>query len=75
MRRKIADVRQRLSEALRKQFDKEVARSGDRIRDGIAPYSRFVRAEGEKLQAMEQELREISAALASLRARIDRQAA
>ena len=75
MRRKIADVRQRLSEALRRQFDKEVARSGDRIRDGIAPYSRFVRAEGEKLQAMEQELREISAALASLRARIDRQAA
>ncbi len=75
MRRKIADVRQRLSEALRRQFDKEVARSGDRIRDGIAPYSRFVRAEGEKLQAMEQELREISAALASLRSRIDRQAA
>ena len=75
MRKKIADVRQRLSEALRRQFDKEVARSGDRIREGIAPYSRFVRAEGEKLRAMEQELREISAALESLRARIDRQAA
>ena len=75
MRRKIADVRQRLSEALRRQFDKEVARSGDRIREGIAPYSRFVRAEGEKLREMEQELREITAALGSLRARIDRQAA
>ena len=75
MRRKIADVRQRLSEALRRQFDKEVARSGDRIQEGIAPYSRFVRAEGEKLRAMEQELREISTALESLRARIDRQAA
>jgi hypothetical protein len=75
MRRKIADVRQRLSEALHRQFDKEVARSGDRIREGIAPYSRFVRAEGEKLREMEQELREITAALGSLRARIDRQAA
>jgi small GTP-binding protein len=75
MRKKIAGVRQRLSEALRRQFDKEVARSGDRIREGIAPYSRFVRAEGEKLRAMEQELREIAAALESLRARIDRQAA
>ncbi len=75
MRRKIADVRQRLSEALRRQFDKEVARSGDRIQEGIAPYSRFVRAEGENLRAMEQELREISSALESLRARIDRQAA
>jgi small GTP-binding protein len=75
MRRKIADVRQRLSEALRRQFDTEVARSGDRIQEGIAPYSRFVRAEGENLRAMEQELREISTALESLRARIDRQAA
>jgi small GTP-binding protein len=75
MRKKIADIRQRLSDALKKQFDTEIDRSGDRIRDSIAPYSRFVRAEGEKLREMEQELREISNALASLRARIDRQAA
>ena len=70
MRRKIADVRQRLSTALRKQFGAEIKRSGDRIRQGIAPYSRFVRAEGEKLQQTEQELREITGALESLRARI-----
>jgi small GTP-binding protein len=75
MRRKIADVRQRLSDALRKQFGVEITRSGDRIRESIAPYSRFVRSEREKLQEMEQELREISNALESLRARIDRQAA
>ena len=75
MRAKIADVRQRLSEALRKQFSTEITRSGDRIREGIAPYSRFVRAEGEKLRTVEAELKEISAALASLRARIERPAA
>jgi methyl-accepting chemotaxis protein len=75
MRRKISDVRQRLSEALSTQFTREIGRSGDRIRESIAPYSRFVRAEGEKLREVEQELREISTALASLRARIDRQAA
>ena len=75
MRRKIADVRQRLSDALRKQFGVEITRGGDRIRESIAPYSRFVRSEREKLQEMEQELREISNALESLRARIDRQAA
>ena len=75
MRAKIADVRKRLSEALRKQFSTEIARSGDRIREGIAPYSRFVRAEGEKLGAVDEELREISASIASLRARIERQAA
>lgn len=75
MREKIADVRRRLSEALRTQFSTEIQRSGDRIREGIAPYSRFVRAEGDKLTAVERELSEISAALASLRARIDRPAA
>jgi small GTP-binding protein len=75
MRRKIADVRQRLSEALKEQFAREIARSGDRVRESIAPYSRFVRAEGDKLQAAERELREIVDAIAALRARIDRQAA
>ena len=70
MRRKVADVRERLSNALRKQFAAEITRSGDRIRESIAPYSRFVRAEGEKLQETERELREISVALESLRARI-----
>jgi hypothetical protein len=75
MRRKIADVRQRLSDALRAQFAKEITRSGERIRESIAPYSRFVRAEGEKLGSVDDELREITAALAALRARIDRQAA
>jgi small GTP-binding protein len=75
MRRKIADVRERLSEALRSQFAQEITRSGNRIRESIAPYSRFIRAEGEKLRTTEQELREIGAELASLRARIDRRAA
>ena len=75
MRRKIADVRQRLSEALKEQFAREITRSGDRVRESIAPYSRFVRAEGDKLHAVERELREIVDAIAVLRARIDRQAA
>ena len=75
MRTKIAAVRARLSNALREQLRKEIERSVDRIRESIAPYSRFIRAEGDKLQAVDQELREISAALAGLRSRIDRQAA
>jgi small GTP-binding protein len=75
MRRKIGGVRERLSVALKDQFAKEISKSGDRIRESIAPYSRFVRAEGEKLRTTEQELKEIGAELASLRARIDRRAA
>ncbi len=75
MRRKIGDVRQRLSVALQAQFAQEIRKSGERIRESIAPYSRFIRAEGEKLRTTEQELREITAELASLRARIDKRAA
>jgi small GTP-binding protein len=75
MRRKIGAVREKLSVALKDQFATEIGKSGERIRDGIAPYSRFIRAEGEKLRTTEQELKEIGAELASLRARIDRRAA
>ena len=75
MRRKVADVRERLSTALREQFTREIGRSGDRIREGIAPYSRFIRAEGDKLKIVEQELKEIGNELAALRARVERIAA
>jgi hypothetical protein len=75
MREKIAAVRARLSTALREQFHTEIQRSADRIREGVAPYSRFVRAEGDSLKVIDQELREIVNELASLRARVDRIAA
>ena len=72
MRLKMADVRQRLTEALRKQLTQEIQASGNRIREGIAPYSRFIRSEGDKLKAIDQELREIAVSLASLREKIER---
>jgi small GTP-binding protein len=75
MRRKIAGVRQRLSEALHGQFTREISRSAGRIRESIAPYSRFVRSEGDRLGQIEGELRELLDALGSLRARIERRAA
>ena len=65
MREKVADVRSRLSIALRVQFQEEIARSTARMRESIAPYSRFVRSEGEKL-------RETDARLATLRSDLDR---
>ena len=75
MRKKIAGVRELLSTALREQLRQEIDRSVARIRDSIAPYSRFIRTEGDKLEAVDEELREISTSLASLRAQIERQAA
>jgi small GTP-binding protein len=70
MRQKISDVRQRLSEALRTQFEQEIKASAARIREGIAPYSRFVRGEGEKLQASEHQLRDLVTHLEQLREKV-----
>ena len=72
MRQKIAEVRHRLGEALRAQFKKEIARGTERIRASIAPYSRFVRAEGEKLDAAASELTQLSNDLIGLRGRVER---
>jgi small GTP-binding protein len=71
MRQKIAEVRQRLGSALRAQFKKEIDRSADRVRASIAPYSRFVRAEGEKLESTGKELANAAADLTALRTRIE----
>jgi hypothetical protein len=70
MRNKIADVRQRLSTALRAQFEREIKGSGTRIREGIAPYSRFVRGEGDKLRETEQQLLVLAGQLQDLRGRV-----
>lgn len=71
MRQKIAEVRQRLGESLRAQFTKEIGRSSERIRGSIAPYSRFVRAEGEKLEGTEKELATVASELTTLRGKIE----
>lgn len=71
MREKVSAMRTRLSAAMRAQFESEAARSVRRIRDGIAPYSRFVRAEGEKLRAERAELGRFAGELEAMRARVD----
>jgi small GTP-binding protein len=74
MRQKIAEVRQRLGEALRAQFKKEIVRATERIRASVAPYSRFVLAEEEKLDSTGKELSAIALELLSLRSRIEKAA-
>src|SRR5688572_19212276 len=48
LEQKVADLRQRLAVALRSEFVTARDRSARRLTDGIAPYSRFVRAEQGK---------------------------
>ena len=71
MREKIAAMRTRLSAAIRSQFEAETTRSGQRIRDGIAPYARFVRAESEQLSASKSELGRHRGELEILRGRVE----
>jgi small GTP-binding protein len=75
MRRKISDVRTRLSAALRNQFQEEITRSRARMQESVGPYSRFVRAEGEKLQETDARLRQLASDLQRVRERVDALAA
>ena len=75
MREKVADVRARLSTALRVQFKEEIARSTARMRESIAPYSRFVRSEGEKLRETDARLATLRGDLERVRQRVDAMAA
>jgi small GTP-binding protein len=70
LRAKIADMRRQLMDTLTRQFDWELKRSEDRIREAIAPYTRFVRAERESLQARRQELARLRDALGEIRERL-----
>jgi hypothetical protein len=49
LRNRIATLREQLISSLRSQFEKEIERSVQEINDAIAPYTRFVRAEQNKL--------------------------
>ena len=51
MREKISALRKRLTAALRSEFERTQRQSQQRIDDGVAPYSRFVRAEQERWNA------------------------
>ena len=75
LRRRIAEMRDKLMEDLRTQFEGEVDRSVRGVMDAVSPYTRFVRAEHDKLTALDKELAEIAASLGRIRTEIDRAAA
>ena len=75
LRERIGEMREKLMADLRSVFEREVDRSVRGVMEAVAPYTRFVRAEHEKLTVLEKELVEISAALGRIRTEIDRAAA
>ncbi len=71
LRQKVHDLRETLSRALRTQFQQELQRGTERLDEGVAPYSRFVRAEQQSLDTVRGTLSDLQARLSSLKARID----
>jgi len=66
MRIHIGDLRKRLDEAISRQFEAELIQSVQRIREAIAPYTRFVRVEREKLTLLSDTLRDAEQQLRQL---------
>ncbi|HEX4962986.1 MAG TPA: dynamin family protein [Thermoanaerobaculia bacterium] len=71
LRKKIAAMREQLMGSLTGQFDREVEGSLRRIDEAIGPYTRFVRAERDRLTAAREELAAASQGLARLRSRVE----
>ncbi len=68
---KLEELRRRLMSAMGEEFERELSNSMQRLREAIAPYTRFVRTEKQKLTQIEGELAEITTTLGKVRAQID----
>jgi small GTP-binding protein len=69
-RNKTDQLRERLGEAIQRQFETEVRHSVDRIHEALTPYLRFVRAERDKLAEVRERLAAIETELGRLRAEL-----
>ena len=65
---KLADLRSTLVDSLTTQFEREMRRSTQRLEETVAPFTRFVRAEEEKLLAQRERLAEIESQIAGMQA-------
>lgn len=64
------ELETRLVNVMNDQFETELARSIQRIRDAISPYTRFVRGENEKLTTINEQTSEVRNDMRTLRHRI-----
>lgn len=56
LNKKVGEVRRQLMSSLRRQFETEMERSVARIQEALAPYTRFVRAERDRLETARTDL-------------------
>jgi len=70
LKTKMETLRGNLAESLSAEFEQELGRSVRRIREAMAPYTRFVRSERTKLSEIEGRLIQAAADLRALRAQV-----
>ena len=68
---KMSALRAQLSDSLRGQFEKEIRNSLGRIQEAIAPYTRFVRAEREKMEEMGKKLKDLKLQIEGLKKKLE----
>jgi small GTP-binding protein len=68
---KLAELRQRLLATMQRQFGTELDQMLVRIREAIAPYTRFIRAQREQLSTIQRDLSDVDVDLGRLRAEIN----
>ena len=69
-REKTDSLRKRLGEVISRQFDTELGRSVERMRDAIAPYTRFVRTEHARMTEASSTLSGIEGEIEALKVEI-----
>jgi chaperonin cofactor prefoldin len=72
LRDRVNRLREQLSAAITHRFETELRDSGQRLREGIAPYTRFVRVEREKLDRLSAELQAAQGRARAIRAEADK---
>jgi hypothetical protein len=71
LKRKIATLRRELMTALSAHFDREAERGRRRLEETIAPYTRFVRSESERLAEERDQLGGLSDRVGEMTARVE----
>ena len=70
LKEKIAALRTEIMSALKAQFEVEAGRSRTRLANTIAPYTRFVRTESERLETEKRELEGLAGKVESMKAKV-----
>lgn len=68
---KMQELRSKLHSAMREQFRKEMNNATLRVQDSIIPYTRFVRAEQEKVTSMQGRLKQLQSDISGVQKSIE----